>query len=191
MIRKGMIACLAGFVLVGALAGCRPAGGDIGTSPYAPENTKPGDYPGYHETEPPATEPPTTEPPATEPPVTEEPTLPVPTEPNSVAVETPYGYLLYQDQWVDFMRVEQQMEEEILTVRFYAVINEKEYSLFTLTIGEETDSPVGQITDGEGTVRNVLVRVHEIEMDESLTDGEQNRLFAMQEDINYVLDKLH
>ena len=59
-----------------------------------------------------------------------------------------------------------------------------------MTIGEGDGSKIGELTDGAGTKRDVYVQLEEIQEDPNLNDGEQNRLFAMQEDLNYLIDNL-
>lgn len=127
----------------------------------------------------------------TQPEQTQAPTVPQPTVPqNCVVVSTPYGNFQYQDQWIEFMRVEQHAEGSNLRVTFYAEINSVRYGLFELLIGEMEGNPVGKVTDAEGAQRNVYVRMMEIEPSAALTDAEQNRLYAMQEDINYIIENM-
>ena len=57
-------------------------------------------------------------------------------------------------------------------------------------IGGEGANSVGTLTDSAGTSRNVSINVDEIVQDPDLTEGEQNRLYAMQEDLNYLIDNL-
>lgn len=107
-----------------------------------------------------------------------------------VVVSTEYGALRYQDQWSEFIKTEQNMENGTLTVRFEAEINGSRYSLFDIVIGEGGDSPAGEITDASGVKRNVYVVMKELVPGSDLTESECNRLYAMQEDINYILENL-
>lgn len=119
------------------------------------------------------------------------PIVPQPTVPqNCIVVSTAFGNLQYQDQWIEFMRVEQHAEGDNLRVTFYAEINSVRYGLFELLIGDEDGTPAGQITDSEGVRRNVYIHMMEIVETSALTDAEQNRLFAMQEDINYIIENM-
>ena len=65
-----------------------------------------------------------------------------------------------------------------------------QYPLFKVTIGEEDGSKIGELTDSAGTKRDVYLQLEEIQKDPNLNDSEQNRLYAMQEDLNYVIDHL-
>lgn len=122
---------------------------------------------------------------------TEAPTE-VPTEPDDgrVRVHTKYGKLYYQDQWADFMRTVQTEEGKNLVVSFVAEFDGVKYPLFHLTIGEYDGDPIGQLTDAQGVKRNVFVTMEEIGELSQLTEGEQNRLFAMQEEINFIIENL-
>lgn len=107
-----------------------------------------------------------------------------------VVVDTKYGVLYYPEQWREFVKTEQESKDDAIFVTFTAEINEKTYPLFGVTIGGNGENPAGEITDSEGTKRNVYIYVEEIQEDPSLTEGEQNRLYAMQEDLNYLIDNL-
>ena len=65
-----------------------------------------------------------------------------------------------------------------------------QYPLFKVTIGEGDGSKIGELTDSAGTKRDVYLQLEEIQEDPNLNDGEQNRLYAMQEDLNYLIDNL-
>lgn len=127
----------------------------------------------------------------TEPPVvqTEQPT--VQTEGIShVTVSTPYGDLYSQDQWADLMKTEQKADGESVVVSFSTEINGTAYPLFHISIGSGDGALVGELTDAEGTKREVYAYMETITESPELTSAEQNRLYAMQEDINYIIDNL-
>lgn len=105
-------------------------------------------------------------------------------------IETDYGNLYFPDQWQEFLVTNQTEGDGTIAVSFSANINDKEYSLFTITIGGEEDNPAGTLTASDGTQRNVYVQIEELTADDALSESEQNRLYAMQEDINYLLDSL-
>ena len=163
---RGCALLLALIMLLTAFAGCAGQGGADVTDP-SPEVTV--------QTEPSA-----------DPTETEQ----VPADPNVVAVSTPYGELRYQEQWSEFMKTKQIMDGDTLHVVFAAEFNGLEYELFELIIGESSDEPVTQITDAEGTKRNVYVNFTELVEHPELAEDEQNRLYAMQEDINFVVENI-
>ena len=109
---------------------------------------------------------------------------------HDVVIETEYGDLYFPDQWKEFLVTDQTEGEGTITVSFSAKINEETCSLFEITIGGEEDNPAGVLTASDGTKRNVYVQIDEIQESDSLDEGEQNRIYAMQEDINYLLDSL-
>ena len=105
-------------------------------------------------------------------------------------VQTPMGTLYYQSRWDDWMVVTQEQEEEYLQVDFSAKLEDTEYPLFHVTIGKGRGSLVGQITDAEGTVRDVYIRSEEISRLEDLPEETQSKLYAMQEEINVLIEYL-
>ena len=115
---------------------------------------------------------------------------PVQAESKGIVINTKFGNLYYQDQWEDFMQIEQSEGDTYVIVAFEADIDGIRYPLFHLTIGEGEGEPIGQITDAQGVKRDVFVHMEEIGIISELTEGEQNRLFAMQEEINYVIENL-
>lgn len=109
---------------------------------------------------------------------------------NSMAVATDYGELLYPEQWGDYLLTSQDWDGENLQVSFSASINDVEIPMFRVTIGNCEDTLVGQLTDGSGTTRDVFMAVFEIEQNDELSSEEQQRVYAMQEDLNYLIDHL-
>lgn len=110
--------------------------------------------------------------------------------PEDIEIETEFGTLHFPEQWTEFVDVEQASDGETATAKFNAVINEKNYELFTIIIGNGDGVEIGELTDSEGKTRTVYAELVELETDDSLSEGEQSRLFAMQEDLNYVIEHL-
>lgn len=107
-----------------------------------------------------------------------------------VTIETQYGNLYYQSCWNSFMQVEQEVNENSIIVTFQAEFHNVIYPLFQVTIGEAEGSPVGTLIDQSGTRRDVYIQLMKLEGVSALTIDEQNRLYAMQEEINYVIENL-
>jgi hypothetical protein len=111
------------------------------------------------------------------------------TEPQPIPVETPYGTLYYQPQWEGLLLTEQTMTDDVLCVTFLTRIGEQEYQLFRISIGVP-EANAGTICDREGNRRNVQVSMEELGDLSALTDDQKNMLYALQEEINFVIDKL-
>lgn len=107
-----------------------------------------------------------------------------------VVVSTVYGDVTYQEQWSEHMRVEMQENEGLLTLNFLAEFNGLKYALFDLIIGVGEDEAVAQITGPDGNVRGVGVNFVELGEYPELTEDDQNQLYAMQEDINFVIENI-
>lgn len=114
------------------------------------------------------------------------------TEETFVTVETPYGNLYYPDRWQEDVTAQQTQEENTVTVTFETTYEGVTYNLFEvyITDGERSESLVGTLTDGDGAARNVYLHAEEIPEDSAMDETEQNRLYAMQEDLNYLIDNL-
>ena len=103
-------------------------------------------------------------------------------------VETKYGRLRYPDDFYDFLETEQTEDGDTLKVLFRAVIRETKLDLFELSIGGGEGEPVGKITGTDGTTRDLYLRLIELGDMSQLTEGEKDRVYAMQEALNFVLD---
>ena len=57
-------------------------------------------------------------------------------------------------------------------------------------IGGDGSDVVGSLTDSVGTQRNVYLYVDTLPEDSGLEEAEQTRFYAMQEDLNYLIDHL-
>lgn len=112
------------------------------------------------------------------------------TEPEYMVIVTEYGDLYYPEQWKEYLKTDQTMDGDSLKVSFSAQINDMEYPMFQVIIGDSEDTEVGELTDSSGTKRSVHMKVEELGQTENLTEIEQQRLYAMQEDLNYVIDNL-
>ena len=65
-----------------------------------------------------------------------------------MVIETEYGDLLYPEQWSEYLKTEQNMEKDSLQVSFSAQLEDKNYPMFQVTIGdsEDTESIMRAIT---------------------------------------------
>lgn len=107
-----------------------------------------------------------------------------------IVINTDFGNLYYPDQWTEFIKIGQATSENTIEVSFDAVINDIQYPLFRVVIGEDDGTKVGELTDDSGETHGVYMHTEEIQEDPNLTEDEQNRLYAMQEDLNYLIDHL-
>lgn len=107
-----------------------------------------------------------------------------------VVVNTAYGDLCYQEQWYERMRVRQEEQGDLLLVRFLAEFNGVEYALFELMLGVPAEEAYVFITDQAGTARGVGVNFLELGEYPELSEDDQNQLYAMQEDINFVIENI-
>ena len=88
------------------------------------------------------------------------------------------------------MITEERTSNDTITVAFKAKINDETYELFEVIIGGDEGTYIGDLTGPDGTVREVYAQMEEIPVYEELTEGEQNRLYGMQEDVNCVIEHL-
>lgn len=107
-----------------------------------------------------------------------------------MVIHTDYGDLHYPESWREYVNIEQKQTENSITVSFETQSGDTTYQLFEVVIGEDTGDVVGTLTDETGTQRNVYLHVEELQADSTMEDSEQTRFYAMQEDLNYLIDNL-
>lgn len=105
-------------------------------------------------------------------------------------VETPYATLYYPAQWAGGVRAEVQENEIGADVLFYGEVKGREALLFTVSFGGAEGFPVGVYETREGYLLDVTTALSDLELDESWMSADMDSICAMQEGINYVLEKL-
>ncbi len=108
-----------------------------------------------------------------------------------MVISTDYGDLLYPEMWGDSLVTNQRQEGDGLAVEFTAKLDDgRSFELFQITIDTGVGEVVGEIADADGVKHTVYLVVKELETEADLTEEELNRLYAMQEDLNYLIDNL-
>lgn len=152
-------------------------------------------------TEPEATKPETTEP---EPPALEE-TEPEPTIPENiiigeestgetdnpdVEIETAYAILHYPGKWKDSVLAEETELDFGSDVKFYGTINDQEHWLFTVHFGGGEGVGVGAIQTADGYMLDITIEMSDFVPGEDWSVDATDQFNAMQEAMNYVMNKL-
>lgn len=110
--------------------------------------------------------------------------------PEDIVIHTDYGDLHYPDRWQEYVTIRQEQKGSGIAVTFETQSGEGTYALFDILIGGDGSDVVGSLTDSTGTQRNVCLHVDELPADSGLEESEQTRFYAMQEDLNYLIDHL-
>lgn len=105
-------------------------------------------------------------------------------------ISTEYGILYYPAEWEDSLNTEETNEGGFLTVLFSTEADGQSYDLFRVMINSEEGDSVGTVTSEDGTERNVFIETLELSDISGLSEDEQNRLYAMQEGINVLMENL-
>lgn len=137
------------------------------------------------QTTPPPT-PTTTAPPQT---TTQTPTTPPSTDPVDFAIDTPYCELHYPAKWASELELAVD-DSQGYSVAFYGKVGGSRIHLFTVYFGGSQGIFVKTIqAPGAGEVE-VRIDISELTVDDAWSDADARRIFAMQEDMNYLLSKL-
>lgn len=116
--------------------------------------------------------------------------LDLPRDQEDMQVKTKYGTLRYPDQWAEFASADVEESGDAVLVHFKAVFDDQTFPLFDISIGSGQGTEAGKIKGPDGQERSVYVTMNELEGTSGLDQTKKDRLFAMQEDVNYILDNL-
>ena len=121
---------------------------------------------------------------ATVAPTTTEPEVP------PISIETPYCTLYYPGQWAEGLETEVTGEEFDTVVAFYGTVAEEKQLLFRLYFGGAEGFPVGILETEDGVMLDVTLEIAELELSDSRSQEDTDRLCAMQEAMNDVIGYL-
>lgn len=116
------------------------------------------------------------------------PDVPEDTQPQAdIPIDTPYGELRFPGKWKNYLMTQQ--EEGLID--FYAALPDHEpVLLFTVVFETANGHASGVITAQNGTQTDLAIVIHDLELPGDWSDGEIDIVYAMQEDMNYLLNKL-
>ena len=116
------------------------------------------------------------------------PDVPEDTQPQAdILVDTPYGELRFPGKWKNYLMTHQ--EEGLID--FYAALPDHEpVLLFTVVFETASGHASGVITAQNGTQTDLAIVIHDLELPGDWSDDEIDIVYAMQEDMNYLLNKL-
>jgi hypothetical protein len=120
-----------------------------------------------------------------EPPVQEEPTEnPV----DELLIDTDIGTLVFPGKWEQYLYTEL---VDDYALEFYCCLPDREPVLvFTVLLRSEDGDIISSITDEDGVCHRLSIWIANPEFDKTWTEAELDMVFAMQEDMNYLLNAL-
>lgn len=107
-----------------------------------------------------------------------------------ITVSTYYATLQYPGKWQRYVRTAIMNEAGCKVCFFGTVPGYAEVHLFDIVINGTCDIPAGTLTTTQGTAVPVGINIFDIVPEENMTDDETGILYGMQEDMNYILEKL-
>lgn len=114
---------------------------------------------------------------------------PTPDIRDSYSVETKYCALSFPEEWNGFFSYEI-VEENGYGVVFYGIVEGKENQrLFSILFDHDEGNTIGYLETEEGNI-NVSVSVFEFKPGDDWTEEEVDFIYGMQEEMNYVIEKL-
>jgi hypothetical protein len=104
-------------------------------------------------------------------------------------VQTPYAVLKYPMKWKEKISVEV-IDADVYSVQFFGTVNQTKKHLFTVILGNIEQGSIGKIHGFAGEEINVSIEISEIDVSSEMSDEMQNELYAMQDDMNYLISQL-
>lgn len=111
-----------------------------------------------------------------------------------IQISTPYCTLYFPGTWQDMLRTEQTelSGENAIVVAFYGKLEgHEEQHVFDIRMEQKkTEDTLSAILCADGEKRYVTTILYSLDSIEFWAEADKNLIYAMQEDINYIIDKL-
>lgn len=109
---------------------------------------------------------------------------------DSIEIVTKYGTLLYPKEWESNLRIEI-IDKEEYKVEFYgAVKGKEELHIFDLNFNGPDGYNLGTLKTDSGEDVQLNIVSYDFDFDDTWTEDEKNVIYAMSEDINYIIGML-
>ena len=105
-----------------------------------------------------------------------------------IEITTPYVTLRYSEKWLNYLKTEKNFKEES-NVTFFACIDGKNIELFTVHFNEDGAMPIGVLNLESNSVY-IAFSYADLKLDDTWTQNEKDIVNAMQEQINYIINRL-
>lgn len=102
--------------------------------------------------------------------------------------QTDYGTISYPADYQEAYEISEHDEGDDHMIVFETTLDGTDYNLFNLVLTEEETEWL--LKDEKGNAHYVEVQLNEINTD-ALTQEQQDRLFALQEGVNVILENMH
>lgn len=113
-----------------------------------------------------------------------------PKDTKAMEIKTSYCNLCFPKKWEENLKIKNKEKDGNNSVEFWAKVDKKEsVHIFDIMFGGEGYT-VGTITDKNGKKIDINVKSYEPDLDDTWTDEEKNTIYAIGEDINYLLLEL-
>ena len=118
-------------------------------------------------------------------------TLPPEDDAAVLNIETPYVTLHYPARWNDLLEYTVDEHDGTVTVAFAGTSSNKQvFNLFDVILSDSQEGSIGAVRLAEDRWCYVSVKVHEVHADLAGTQTDIHNFYAMQEDVNFLLEEL-
>lgn len=107
-----------------------------------------------------------------------------------LCIDTPYCNLHYPEKWKDNLEIEKKSEHDLYSVIFYGICGDQKEKLFTVNFGEIDCIEIGSIISDKNIDVRVGFEFSDFIPDDSWLKSDTETICAMQEDVNYTIEKI-
>lgn len=111
-------------------------------------------------------------------------------DPDDMAIDTPYVVLHYPSAWADYLTINVDDGTSYGVTYGGSVGDHPDMNLFTVWFGGDKGASLKTIKAASGEMVEIRIEVFPLELDGTWSEEERSILYAMQEDLNYLLAKL-
>ena len=111
---------------------------------------------------------------------------------SDIGIDTPYGSLLFSEEWYDYLMVDITEDDAFYKVDFYADYKSNKFLLFSLVYGSSTSGTLlGIFENPEQEDVPVYLQMDELEIPEDFPEESVDSVYAMREEINNICDQIY
>ena len=108
-----------------------------------------------------------------------------------IGIDTPYGKLVFPEQWYDYLKIEIIDEKNIYQIDFLAEYDTHQFLLFSIIYGETMEGlKLGNFTNRNKEIP-VYLKVTELVIPNDFPNELEDSVYAMQEEVNYICEQLY
>lgn len=113
----------------------------------------------------------------------------------NIKIETPYGNLCYPYSFEEIVKYESKNDGDVSSYIFYAALDGQDIKIYTIAFSgknlNDAGAVLGTVKDASGNTVYVYFAPEDEIVNDGMTDGQKNTVYAAQETVNDVIASLN